>query len=43
MCPRGGRHMDGWLRVTSVEVADDDALARWIGIGTSYAATLPPK
>ncbi|HEX5086626.1 MAG TPA: TfoX/Sxy family protein [Nocardioides sp.] len=38
-----GREMDGWLRVTSAAVADDAVLERWVGIGTSYAASLPPK
>ena len=38
-----GREMDGWLRVTSAAVADDEALQRWVDVGTSYAATLPPK
>jgi len=38
-----GKEMDGWLRVTSEAVADDAALSRWIEVGTSYAASLPPK
>jgi TfoX/Sxy family transcriptional regulator of competence genes len=38
-----GKEMDGWLRVTSDAVADDEALARWVEVGTSYARTLPPK
>src|SRR3954452_10259136 len=38
-----GREMDGWLRVTSEAAADDAALAEWVRIGTTYAATLPPK
>jgi TfoX/Sxy family transcriptional regulator of competence genes len=38
-----GREMDGWLRVTRDAVADDEALRRWVDVGTSYAATLPPK
>jgi TfoX/Sxy family transcriptional regulator of competence genes len=38
-----GREMDGWLRVTTAAVADDDVLHRWVDIGTSYAASLPPK
>jgi hypothetical protein len=38
-----GKEMDGWLRVTSEAVADDAALSRWIAVGTSYAASLPPK
>ena len=38
-----GRAMDGWLRVTGDAVADDAALRRWVDVGTSYAASLPPK
>ena len=38
-----GKPMDGWLRVTGDAVADDAALERWIAVGTSYAASLPPK
>ena len=38
-----GKEMDGWLRVTSEAVADDEDLSRWIGVGASYAASLPPK
>jgi hypothetical protein len=38
-----GREMDGWLRVTSEQVADDADLARWVTIGTTYAGGLPPK
>ncbi len=38
-----GKELDGWLRVTSDAVADDDALERWIAVGTSYAVSLPPK
>jgi TfoX/Sxy family transcriptional regulator of competence genes len=38
-----GKEMDGWLRVTSEAVADDRELQRWVDIGTSYAASLPPK
>ena len=26
-----GKEMDGWLRVTSDAVADDDDLVRWVG------------
>jgi hypothetical protein len=39
----GGKEMDGWLRVTSAAVADDAVLSRWVGVGTSYARSLPPK
>ncbi len=38
-----GRPMSGWLHVTPEAVADDDALAAWVDVGTSYAVTLPPK
>ena len=38
-----GRPMKAWLRVADADVAEDDALARWVGIGTRYAASLPPK
>jgi len=38
-----GREMDGWLRVTAEAVADDEALAEWVRIGTTYAGGLPPK
>jgi hypothetical protein len=38
-----GKAMDGWLRVGGDEVTDDASLARWIEIGTAYAASLPPK
>jgi TfoX/Sxy family transcriptional regulator of competence genes len=38
-----GRRMTGWLRVDSAHVADDSALAEWVGRGTGYAASLPPK
>lgn len=38
-----GRPMDGWLRVDAEAVADDAELARWAGVGTAYAGSLPPK
>ena len=38
-----GKEMDGWLRVTSAAVADDDDLQRWVAVGTTYARSLPPK
>ncbi len=37
-----GKGMNGWLRVTGDAVADDDDLQRWVAVGTSYAASLPP-
>jgi hypothetical protein len=39
----GGRKTDGWLRVTAEAVTDDDVLAEWVRVGTSYAGALPPK
>ena len=38
-----GRPMKAWLRVADADLAEDAALARWVGIGTRYAASLPPK
>jgi hypothetical protein len=38
-----GRPMRGWLRVPSDEVGTARALQRWVGFGTSYVRTLPPK
>ncbi|MGO4452923.1 TfoX/Sxy family protein [Arthrobacter sp. RAF14] len=38
-----GRAMDGWLRVADDVTHDDDALARWVGVGVDYASSLPPK
>jgi len=38
-----GKEMDGWVRVTGDAVADDAALSRWVGVGSSYAASLPAK
>ena len=37
------REMNGWLRVTADAVDDDEALARWVQVGTAYAGSLPPK
>lgn len=36
-----GKELDGWLRIPAV--ADDGELERWVGVGTSYAGSLPPK
>jgi TfoX/Sxy family transcriptional regulator of competence genes len=36
-----GKELDGWLRVTGAAVEQDDALERWIAVGTTYAASLP--
>jgi TfoX/Sxy family transcriptional regulator of competence genes len=38
-----GREMRGWLRIAAVHVQTDDRLARWVGIGTAYARSLPAK
>ncbi|MGV9664474.1 TfoX/Sxy family protein [Nocardia niigatensis] len=39
----GGKQMNGWLRVTTATVADDDALDEWVRRGVAFARTLPPK
>jgi hypothetical protein len=38
-----GKQMDGWLHVQPAAVADDAALRAWVGHGTRYARSLPPK
>jgi TfoX/Sxy family transcriptional regulator of competence genes len=38
-----GRAMDGWLRVDPSAAATDEALERWVRIGTAFAGSLPPK
>ena len=38
-----GREMRGWLRVASADVREDDELARWVELGTTYARSLPAK
>lgn len=38
-----GRAMDGWLAVAADSVDTDEALERWVGVGTSYVSGLPPK
>lgn len=38
-----GRPMRGWLRVSSDAVRTERQLARWLTLGTAYAAALPPK
>ena len=38
-----GRHMPGWLRLETADVADDGALAEWVERGADYAASLPKK
>ncbi len=38
-----GRPMKAWLRVDAADLGEDDALARWVEIGTRCAGSLPPK
>jgi len=38
-----GREMAGWLRVDSDDVREQPELNRWVGLGTAYARSLPPK
>ena len=38
-----GREMRGWLRVEADDVASEAELARWAGLGTAYARSLPAK
>jgi hypothetical protein len=38
-----GRTMPGWLRVDPEHVATKRELAKWVGLGTAYARSLPPK
>jgi hypothetical protein len=38
-----GREMRGWLRIGVDDVASKDELARWAGLGTAYARSLPAK
>ena len=37
------RPMTGWLRVASADLDTAADLARWVDLGTTYAASLPPK
>lgn len=37
-----GRGVRGWVCVSSDAVADDPALAAWVGRGVAFCATLPP-
>ncbi len=41
--PMPGRPMTGFLRLPDQIVADDEALADWIGKAQAHAASLPPK
>ena len=38
-----GREMQGWLRVDSDAVRTKRQLAKWVGLGTTYARSLPAK
>jgi TfoX/Sxy family transcriptional regulator of competence genes len=38
-----GREMQGWLRVGTDDLGTAKELSRWVGLGTSFARSLPPK
>jgi TfoX/Sxy family transcriptional regulator of competence genes len=38
-----GRRMQGWLRVDADDVRTKRQLARWVGLGATYASSLPGK
>jgi hypothetical protein len=38
-----GREMRGWLRVDAGDVRTRRQLAKWVGLGTDHARTLPAK
>ena len=38
-----GREMQGWLRVDADDVRTKRQLAKWVGLGRTYARTLPAK
>ncbi len=38
-----GRPMKGWILVGPKGLATEAALGKWVAIGLTYAATLPPK
>jgi TfoX/Sxy family transcriptional regulator of competence genes len=38
-----GRQMRGWLRVDAGDVKSKRELAKWVGLGATYARSLPPK
>ena len=38
-----GRTMQGWLRVDADAVPTKRQLAKWVGLGSSYARSLPAK
>ena len=38
-----GRQMAGWLRVSADDVRTKRQLAKWVGLGSTYARSLPGK
>lgn len=38
-----GRPMQGWLRIETSDLRTKRQLAKWVGLGTAYARSLPPK
>jgi TfoX/Sxy family transcriptional regulator of competence genes len=38
-----GRRMEGWLRVDTDDVRTKRQLAKWVGLGATYARSLPRK
>jgi TfoX/Sxy family transcriptional regulator of competence genes len=38
-----GRRMQGWLRVDPDDVRTKGQLAKWVGLGATYARSLPEK
>ena len=38
-----GRSMKGWLRVDPEHLGTKRQLAKWVGLGTAYARSLPTK
>jgi hypothetical protein len=38
-----GREMRGWLRVDADDVRTKRQLAKWVGLGVTYASSLPAK
>jgi hypothetical protein len=38
-----GRSMQGWLRIDSEDLRTKRQLAKWVGLGTAYARSLPAK
>jgi hypothetical protein len=38
-----GRRMQGWLRVETDDVRTKRRLAKWVGLGATYARSLPRK